>query len=134
MFGENYIIGHADVKLDYKGRFVVPAFTKAESDDELIVKKQQVEDNFVLKIYAINEYLNILERFKALRDNATSLEEYEKYQTKIENICQNLEFTIKIDKQKRLRISIFSLKEMNWQENQILRCDGLGTFLLVRKK
>ena len=43
MFGENFILGTGVGKLDEKGRFIVPSFTGAEKNDEIVLEKIKLD-------------------------------------------------------------------------------------------
>lgn len=134
MFGEDLILGETISKLDSKNRIFLPAFTKVEKDEKLIIQTIENNNGLALKIIALNKYLVIIERFRKLRDNSTSIEEFEKYDNEISNICKKLDALNKVDSQKKLQIPSSLMQKLNWPKNSEIIYTGLGDSLLVRKK
>lgn len=134
MFGENLIIGHSEGKIFDNGRIILPSFTEPEKGDQILIQKSNYNDKQALKIIAYKEYLNIINRLKRLRENSTSFEEYQKYTSEIENICNSLEYLTQVDSQKRIIFPKPLLDEYGWTSNDCLRYDGLGESLLITKK
>ena len=134
MFGENLIIGHSEGKIVDKGRLFLPSFSDPENGDKIIIQKVNLNDRNALKLIAYQEYLNIINRLKKLRENATSLKEYQKFTDEIEKICRGLDFLIKVDVEKRIFLPKILLEEYNWSKNDTVIYDGLGESLLITKK
>ena len=134
MFGEKLIIGHATVKLDSKRRIFIPSFSRAESGDDVVIRKSSYDNDFCLKIQAFQSYLDIIGRLRNLRDNAASIDEYEKFESKIESICIELEKLANVDGQGRILIPESITAADGWNIGDSLQIDGLGDSLLVRKK
>ena len=134
MFGEKFIIGKSDGKIDNKNRISIPSFTYVEVNDGLIIQIIDDNDELSLKIEIFNKYASILEKLKKLRDNASSLAEFQRYDKEIEVICQKLDYLVTVDKQKRILIPISVMKALNWNSSDYIQCTGLGESLLVRKK
>lgn len=134
MFGENLILGESFGKIDSKNRIFVPAFTKVEPQEQLLIQLIEINYELAFKITAIHKYFKIIERFQKLRDNATSLDSFEKYDKEIELVCQKLDFIINVDKQKRLQIPHNLMTKLGWSNKNEIHFTGLGESLLVRKK
>lgn len=134
MFGEQLIIGKSEGKIDEKGRIFIPSFVNPEPDDKIIIQEIIFDDEFALKLTAVTEYLGIIERLKNLRNNATTVEEYNKFNAEIENICLQLNYLVQIDKQKRILIPKNAINSSGWLPKDELQFNGLGNSLLVRKK
>ncbi|MBE6156389.1 MAG: hypothetical protein E7161_01410 [Firmicutes bacterium] len=134
MFGKNLIIGHSEGKISDKGRIFLPSFTKPEKDDKILIQKDTYGDEAALKLIAYSEYLNMIERYRRLRDTATSLEEEQKYTKKIEDISLSLTHLTKVDAQRRIQLPKAILEKYNWSPQDTIRYDGLGESLLIRKK
>ena len=134
MFGEKLILGEGTGKIDSKYRIFIPAFTKVEAKEELLLQYVNLDNEPAFKVMAIEKYFQIIERFQTLRDNATSVEEFEKYDKEIEIICQKLDYIVTIDKQKRLQMPHNLITKLNWKNTDEVEFKGLGETLLVRKK
>lgn len=133
MFGDKLIIGHSKGKICEKGRIFIPTFTSVEKHDQLVLNLVVINNKQGLKIYAYKEYLNIINRFKKLRENAQSFEEYEKYNAEIEKIIISLQGTLQIDSQKRLLLPKELMQELDWSCHDLIQFDGLGESLLIQK-
>lgn len=134
MFGEKLIIGNAQGKLDEKGRIKLPPFTNAEENDEIIIEKITEDSNVTLKLHIYQKYFDIIKRFQELRDNATSTEDFLKYDTEIEKICSLLKHTATIDKQRRLQLPKYFFETSDWHNEDEIEFIGLGSSLLIRKQ
>lgn len=134
MFGDDLIIGHTLVKMDTKGRIIIPAFTKAEKDDKLVIQKTTFENDVALRLYAHNQYLVILNKLQNLRNNATTLEEFEKWNQEISKIFFTLDSLVELDSQRRAQIPKPLLTDLNWSNDKEYQIDGLGDSLLISQK
>ncbi len=134
MFGDKLIIGKSTRKLDEKGRLFIPTFTNAEDGDEIVIESVKEKDCLKLRLVAYQEYYKLCERFLKLRDNATSLEEYKKYEAEIEKICSFLETRLIVDSQRRLRFPKEVIENTGLQLGQEYECIGQGISLLISKK
>ena len=93
----------------------------------VINKKDTVEN-------AITKYFDIIKRFQNLRDNATSSEDFLKYDMEIEKICSLLKHRISIDKQRRLQLPKHFFETSSWNNGDEIEFVGLGSSLLIRKQ
>jgi len=134
MFGDELILGQGTVKLDSKGRMFIPAHTKVEENDRIILEKTTKDDEVALKLHVSQKYFEILERFKQLRDNATSIEEFNRYEKEIEEISIKLYAIVTVDKQHRIIVPKSLVTSLAFEPNQELQYEGLGTSLLVSQK
>lgn len=134
MFGEDLILGETIGKIDSTNRIFLPSFTKIEKNEKLLIQTIENNNELALKIIALNKYLVIIERFRKLRDNSTSIEEFEKYDNEISNVCKKLDALVKVDNQKRLQLPNSLMQKLNWSKNSEIIYTGLGDSLLVRKK
>lgn len=134
MFGEKLILGEGTGKIDSKNRIFIPAFTKVEANEELFLQLVNFNDEIAFKVIAIHKYLQIIEKFRTLRDNATSVDDFEKYDTEIEIICKKLDYIVSIDNNKRLQIPHSLITKLNWKNTDEVQFKGLGETLLVRRK
>lgn len=135
MSEQNYIIGKSIGNMDEKGRIFIPSFSTFENGTELILKKEKIdEDNYRLKLMALNKYLEIVARYKKLQETATTIEDYNKYQNIIEEIFRNIECICKIDKQSRINMPKQLLTDINWNPPLKVNYTGLGESLEITKK
>lgn len=134
MFGDKIIIGNVKGKIDEKGRIKLPSFTNAEENDELIIEKITEEDEITLKIHIYKKYFEIIKRFQNLRDNATSTDEFIKYDSEIEKICTFLKHQANVDKQRRIQLPKFLFENSNWKNGEEVEFIGLGSSLLIKKQ
>lgn len=134
MFGDELILGKGTVKIDNKGRMFIPAHTKVEENDKIILEKSSKDNDVALKLHVYQKYFDILERFKQLRDNATSIEEFNRYEKEIEEISVKLHAIVTVDKQHRIIVPKPLVTALDFNANQELQYEGLGTSLLVSQK
>lgn len=134
MFGENLIIGHSEGKISDKHRIFMPAFSNPQKGDKVIFAKLVYNEEQALKLFGYKSYLQIIERLQYLRDNASSLEEYNKYTEEIEKSCYSLECIAQIDAQRRLSLPKCIQELYGWKVGDPLIYDGMGECLLIRKQ
>ena len=134
MFGEKLIIGNTFGKIDEKGRIKLPPFANAEENDEIILEKLTEDNVITLKLHIYQKYFDIIKRFQNLRDNATSSEDFLKYDMEIEKICSLLKHRISIDKQRRLQLPKHFFETSSWNNGDEIEFVGLGSSLLIRKQ
>ena len=128
------IIGHSEGKISDKNRIFLPSFTLYYPSEEIIFTKITFEEQQALKVTAYKRYLDIIERFRNLRNNARSLEEYNRFSLEIEKICFNLQSISEVDAHRRVALPKYSIEEYNWNVGDTLLYDGLGDSVLIRKK
>lgn len=134
MFGATPIIGHSVTKLDNKSRVFLPSFTKAAHKDIIIIERTTHENEFALKLHAYKKYYELIERIRALQSKATTIEEFTKFQERIESLCMFLAAEINVDSQKRIVIPNHIIQESNWSKEQPINLDGIGDSLLITQK
>lgn len=130
MFGDNFIIGERDVKIDNTRRLIIPSFSGIEKNEELVI---QHFDGYA-KLYSFRAYEQILNRYLELRNNANSLEDFEKYSAIIESICEKIDAILTTDAQKRITFPVNLMETLNFQIGDNIHFKGLGTSLSLRKK
>lgn len=134
MFGENLILGESFGKIDDKNRIFIPSFTGVEPKEQLLLQTINYNNDLAIKLLSTKEYLYIIERFKKLRENATNIEDFERYTNEIEKICQNLEYLVNVDNQKRIQLPHSIMTKLEWKNKSEVHYKGLGETLLIRKK
>lgn len=134
MFGENLILGKSFGKIDDKNRIFIPSFTGVEPKEQLLLQTINYNTDLAIKLLSTKEYLYIIERFKKLRENATNIEDFERYTNEIEKICQNLEYLVNVDNQKRIQLPHSIMTKLEWENKSEVQYKGLGETLLIRKK
>ncbi len=134
MFGEKLIIGTAQGKIDGKGRIILPNFTYASPNDELILQVLDTEKETFLKLSLCKNYLELIKKFQELKEKATSIEEFEKYSREIEIICLKIACCVKIDDRRRFNIPNSIMKENNLLPGDDIFIKGAGTSTFILKK
>lgn len=134
MFGDDLILESGSGKLDNKGRFFVPSSTNVEENDKIILEMINSNDGVTLKLHVYQKYFDIISRFTKLRDNATSQEDFLKYEKEIESICAKLHAIVTADKQKRIIIPKQIVDNLGWNTFEPVQYEGLGTSLLLSQK
>jgi len=134
MFGENIIIGHSVAKIDNKNRVFLPSFTKATHKDKIIIERTEYKSDFALKLHAYHKYYELIERIKKLQSTATTLEEFMKFQERIESLCLFLAAAVNVDSQRRIVIPNHIFQELNWSSELPVILDGLGDSLLMTQQ
>lgn len=129
MFGEDLIIGEKTYIIDYKKRLAIPKFTKAEIGDRLVIELQN--DSFKLFLY--DEYLELARRLVTYRNKATTYEEFERINAKIEEMCKNVSHVLRIAEQRRILLPTNTMEALELNTGDTVECKGLGKSLLVRK-
>lgn len=134
MFGENLILGESYGKLDDKNRIFIPSFTGVEPKEQLLLQTINYNKDLAIKLLSTKEYLYMIERFKKLRENTTNIKDFERYTIEIEKICQNLEYLVNVDSQKRIQLPHSLITKLEWESKSEVQYKGLGETLLIRKK
>ena len=134
MFGDKLMVGIKTVKVDAKGRVCLPNFTESEKDDYLVLETLKENDDIILRFSLYDEYLKLAERLNILRNNATSIKEFEKYSQEIENICLKVSCAAKIDAQRRFLVPSEILEENHINKGDELVAKGAGKSLIMQKK
>ena len=88
MFGKMPIFGNSTIKIDDKGRIIIPAFCNAEKNDQLIIQKG--EGNF----YIIVNLFKIEEEIKQLKNKGDK--------KGIELLTSSIVDLVKVDSQRRI--------------------------------
>lgn len=133
MFGEDLLIGKKIVNIDSKNRVYLPAFTKAEENDEIaLTNNVDNEGTPYIKLYLLKKYKEIAARLQKLQENATSIAEYMHYEKEIVDICANIDTILKVDKERRILIPHEIMTINNWQKKDNLYCEGKGNYLTLR--
>lgn len=133
MFGDELIIGSNKVKISDNGRIFLPPYTNATDKDKIVLKKVLVDNQYALKIYSFSKFVEIINRYKKLRDNATSLQEVERLTSIIERLCIQLNLYLTVDNQRRIFIPKTTRTSLGWNAGDQVELQGLGESLLVRK-
>lgn len=100
MFGEATILGHNELTIDSKGRAFIPAETKREAGEELVLLYD--EELEIYKVYSIHEIEKVLEKLnKKLLNSKSSLEALH-LKKRIYEISKSVLRRSKIDSQGRM--------------------------------
>ena len=134
MFGEDFILGEGTIKIDGKGRIIIPAFANPEENDKVILETIKRNNEKILKIHIYKKYCDILNRFIKLRDNSKSIKEFFKYEKEIEDICNKLNYIAILDTQHRIMIPKPLIEDLSWDKNTKIQYKGLGTSLELSQK
>jgi len=100
MFGEKSIYGQKEVTLDNKGRIILPANTKREKGDNLILVYD--EDISAYEILSFDIYDKIIEKLKINILNATNKVDEIYYKKRIYEISKSVIKTLNVDIQGRV--------------------------------
>lgn len=99
MFGDKPFYGVKNSKLDYKGRFVMPAFTGAEVSDEIGIS---VFDSSQLRLYNLQKITTEIEKLKHSCLTESDEIMIAKIKGQIEKILNSIKATSSIDGQHRI--------------------------------
>lgn len=99
MFGEGNIYGQTSVTLDSKDRIVLPTFTYAEHEDELLVINKE-DYLYVCKEEKIENIVSNLEQ-KYIYSN---LDEKKQIELRLLKIYRSILKKVEVDKQKRINL------------------------------
>ena len=102
MFGQNYIVGRKNIKIDRAGRIILPHFTYVEPDDEIIFILSKNMD--CINIFSKNDIFNKLKFLVVKQVDAKSIEEINLIQTQIDAIQNNCYGIVTVDEQRRVLI------------------------------
>ena len=131
---EQDIIGHKIIKLDEKGRIIVPALTDVKSQDKLILEKDNNYGDGALKISDYKLYANIREKLIKLRDsNIDNMDLYRKYNYVLEQINNAIMYIALVDNQNRIQIPKNIILDLGWDTPGNLQFDGLGESFTLKK-
>lgn len=102
MFGESYICGKKDIKIDDRGRFILPQFTYVEPKEEVMFMISESMEYF--NIFSKNDIFNKLNALTTKQNKASSCEEFNTLQTQI-NVIQSYCYGFsEVDEQRRVLI------------------------------
>lgn len=102
MFGENPMFGQCELTVDIKGRIFIPANTKRETGEELVLI-----DNKELGVYEIYSTLKLKERFEAINKlilGSKTKKEKKFYEKMLCEISKSILRSGKVDSQGRFLI------------------------------
>lgn len=116
MFGENYILGKKSIKMDDKGRIILPSFTYAEPKEDIVF---MISDNMeYINLFSKNDIVNKLDILVSKQAKVQSSNEFNLIQAQI-NMFQNYCFGYSsVDGQRRVLIPN-SLREKILSSNEI---------------
>lgn len=100
MFAEEPIFGKNEMSVDEKGRIFIPAYTKREPGEDLVLI-----ENKDLDAYEIYSVLKLKERYEELNKlmyESTKKADKRKYQKMILEISKSIILSRKVDKQGRI--------------------------------
>lgn len=100
MFGEKPIYGQSEVKVDDRGRMFLPAYTKRERDDELILLYD--ENLSVYEIHRVDDYNKIIKYLEEKILNSTNKSAEISYKKKIYEISKSILKSLQVDNQGRV--------------------------------
>lgn len=130
MFGENSIIGEKVVKLDHSRQFTLPSFTFAEPRDKIVLIMYPSS----IRLFAYQEYENILARYVKLKENATNLEDREKFQRQINSLSASIRNLIQVYTNNVISIPANIADKYAIRPFNEIILKGLGNSLSLRKK
>ncbi len=104
MFGDVPIIGKSEVNVDPKGRIFVPAYTKREKGETLVLCKDNDLDVYV--IYSSKKIEEILETIDKKIENSKTDEERIRYKKERLEILKSIIKMANLDKQNRMLIGL----------------------------
>jgi len=134
MFGEKIIIGEQCCKLDSKNRLYIPSWTGAEKGDEICLQQSTLENETIIKVYSALKYCEIFERLKKLRENATTAEDYLKYNAMIEEVGLSLNVITTIDAQRRITIPLSLMESSKFISSSEVEIKGATETVIIRQK
>lgn len=120
--------------MEERRRICLPKFTHAEPGDEVVLRAFYSENDTYLKITGYHDFFEIIEKAREFRDTATTMDEYNKLNLKLEYMCKQLDAALTIDKQRRLLIPVHITEQLNWYPYNQFDMEGLGTSLLIKKR
>ena len=99
MFGEESILGRNELTVDKKGRIFIPADTKREQGESLVLVYNKDLETY--EIYSSNKFSEILDILNNKILNATSKQEKIYYQKELFEISKSILICSKVDAQGR---------------------------------
>lgn len=131
MFGDDYIIGQNEFKIDDKGRMLVPKYTYGEAGEKLLIKEAEFDNEYALRLLSYKKNLEIINSLIEKRKQCKSKFEYNKYTLLIDELFYSFKAIVKIEKNHRIAIG----KHFNdWDQDDTFIAFGAGDSLLIRKK
>ena len=111
MFGEKEIFGQTELKIDSKGRFFIPATTKREPGEELVLLYN--EQFNIYEIYSIKKLADRFEELNKLILSSKSEKEKRFYEKRLYELSKSILRCEKVDSQGRFLIGkIFETEQL----------------------
>lgn len=126
MFGEKPIVGSKIIKLDAKGRLVLPMFTGAENyeTDFVITRISPIEGIVCLQIQKAAKFNERIAELKALRDNIQDLVKAEEAYQELVKLCLDTSaIDASVDGQRRMLLPTKLRKDVFGTQTEIA-CQG----------
>jgi len=131
MFGEKPIVGKKIIKLDSKGRIIIPEFTGVEDfeKDFVITRFSPIEGIVCIKIQKSNQFQKRIDALKAIRESVTDPAKAEDAYQEMVELCLNAEARAAlVDKQHRMQIPAKLRKDFFGEIEEQRKVACLGAF------
>lgn len=128
MFGEDYFFGRKTVSVDSKNRIYLPTFTNAEKDDELIlIRNENNDEEESYYLYEKSEICNWINHFYKEMKSSEKLPEYNNRRKIYEEFCKSIILSVRCDAAKRICLS-------DVVKSNKIECIGCGKVLMLKPK
>lgn len=135
MFGQDMIFGQKTIKIDEKGRIILPNFTYVESKDILLLGISDNDGNF--KIFLRNDIINIINGMIEEQKTTDELKRFKFLTEQINGFQSSFLTECVVDNQKRVTIPVEIREELNLEDSLYI-CGGtdfgIPCLNLYRKK
>ena len=133
MFGEKPIVGSRLIKLDSKGRFVLPMFTGVENNEEgfAIIRISPIEGVVCLQVQKADRLRKRIAELEELRKSITDLAKSEETYQKLVELCfDTVALDTSVDGQRRMLLPAKIRKDLFGEQTEIA-CQGAYDSLYI---
>lgn len=134
MFNDELLIGKFEVKLDKKNRFFIPARSKVEGGEQVIIKTSEFNDKKILKLMSYRVILEEVDKLKKKQETTSNSNDYLFYQNMIEELCFSFAYITDVDNQHRINLPKSLAEHIGVLPDEVMLIEGLGNAYAISKK
>ena len=121
MFGQDMMFGQKNIKIDEKGRIILPNFTYVESKDIVLLGISDNDGNF--KMFSKNEVVKAINNMIEEQKTVNDLKRFKFLTEQINSFQSSILTECVVDNQKRITIPVEIREELNLEDSLYI-CGG----------
>lgn len=126
MFGQDMIFGQKNIKIDEKGRIILPNFTYVESKDVVLLGISDNDGNF--KMFSKNEVVKAINNMIEEQKTVNDLKRFKFLTEQINSFQSSFLTECVVDNQKRITIPVEIREELNLEDSLYI-CGGTDYYI-----